>query len=139
VFAIQRDQVLEPLLAILRRSRHTRLFELRPSAAVAPRAAPARQAHRAAQFARYFASTRALTLDWSRLAVLPAPRFALHQLVALEDAEGFALGLGIVQTADMKSRQVMLLTPFAELGRVEALRLGDLVLDPKTFRDQLLT
>jgi len=142
VFAIQRDQELEPLLAILRRnlrgSRHTRLIELRPSAAIAPRDVPARQAHRAAQFAHYMASARALTLDWSRFAVVPAPRFAFQQLVALEDAQGFTLDLGIVQTADLKSKQVTLLTALTSLAGVEALRLGDLTLDPKTFRDQPL-
>jgi polynucleotide 5'-hydroxyl-kinase GRC3/NOL9 len=139
VFAIQRDQELEPLLAILCRSHHTRLIELNPSAAIVPRDVPARQAHRASQFGRYFASTRTLVVDWSQLAVLPAPRFAFHQLVALQDAEGFALGLGIVQAADMKSRQVTILTTLTSLAGVESLRLGDLTLDPKTFRDQPLT
>lgn len=138
VVGIQRNQELAAILAPLRRNRRIRLIELRPSAAVQPRDVAARQAHRASQFARYFASTRAMTLDWSRLSVWPTPNFAFHQLVALEDAEGFALDLGIVQAADMKSRQVTLLTALPSLTGVEALRLGDLTLDPKTFRDQPL-
>jgi len=138
VLSIQRDQELEELLAPLRRNRHIRLIELRPSAAIQPRDVAMRQAHRASQFARYFASTRAVTVDWSRLTVWPTPNFAFHQLVAFEDAEGFALDLGIVQAADMKSRQATILTALPSLAGVEALRLGDLMLDPKTFRDQPL-
>jgi len=138
VVSIQRDQELAALLAPLCRDRHIRLIELRPSPAIQPRDVAARQAHRASQFARYFASTRTVTVDWSRLAVWPTPNFAFHQLVALEDAEGFTLDLGIVQTADLKSRQVTLLTALTSLAGVEALRLGDLTLDPKTFRDQPL-
>jgi len=136
VFAIQRNQELAPLLAALRRNRHTRLVELQPSTAIQPRDVPTRQAHRASQFGRYFASTRTLVVDWSQLTVLPVPRFAFHQLVSLEDAEGFTLGLGIVQSADMKARQVTLLAPLTSQAGAEALRLGDLTLDPKTFRDQ---
>jgi len=139
VFALQRDQELAPLRAALRHNRHTRWVELQPSNAIQARDVTARQAHRASQFAHYFASPRTVTVDWGQLAVLPTPRFAFHQLIALEDAEGFAPGLGIVQSADMKARQVTLLTPLASLAGVEALRLGDLTLDPKTFRDQSLT
>jgi polynucleotide 5'-hydroxyl-kinase GRC3/NOL9 len=138
VFAIQRGQELNELLAPLRRNRHTRLIEMQPSAVVQSRDVPTRQTHRASQFAHYFTTTRILTVDWNRLVVLPAPRFAYHQLVALEDAEGFTLGLGIVQAADMKTKQATLLTPLTSLAGVEALRLGDLSLDPKTFRDQPL-
>jgi len=138
ILAIQRDQELEPLLVALRRQRNLRLVELRPSIAIRPRDVQTRQAHRASQFARYLASSQTVTVDWSQLAVLPAPRFAFHQLVALEDQDGFALGLGSVQSADMRAKQVTLLTPLSLLDRVRALRLGDLTLDPKTFRDQPL-
>jgi polynucleotide 5'-kinase involved in rRNA processing len=138
VFAIQRDHELAPLLAALRRNRHARWVELQPSNAIQARDVPTRQAHRASQFAHYFASARTVTVDWGRLAVLPTPHFAFHQLIALEDAEGFALGLGIVQSADMKAKQVTLHAPLTSPAGVEALRLGDLTLDPKTFRDQPL-
>ena len=138
VFAIQREQELGPILAPLRNSR-VRVMELRPSKAVQARDIPTRQAHRASQFAHYFANARQVTASWNHLVVSPAPRFAFNQLVALEDAEGFTLGLGIVSLSDAAARQVRLLTPLASLGGVQALRLGDVMVDTKTFRDQPLT
>ncbi|MCX6031293.1 MAG: Clp1/GlmU family protein, partial [Chloroflexi bacterium] len=171
VIAIQREDELEPLLAPLRRSQHTRLFELTPSPAVTRRDAITRREHRAAQFGRYFAGARLLDVDFGRLAVLPEPNFAFNQLIALEDAAGFTLGLGIVRETDLDARQVTLLTPLAcsensgsgsharrfggmgaasavlmehgadhgitnPLAGVDALRLGDLAVEPWTWRDQ---
>jgi polynucleotide 5'-hydroxyl-kinase GRC3/NOL9 len=138
VFAIQRDQELESVLAPIRHSRTVRVVELGPSTATQRRDVATRQAHRASQFARYFGAARSLTVDWERLAVFPSPRFAFNQLIALEDAEGFTLALGIVELADMKAKQVTVRTPLASTDRVQAVRLGDVTLDPKTFRDQLL-
>lgn len=137
VFGIQRDQELEPVLGPLRRSR-VRVVELRPSPAVQPRDLLTRQAHRASQFARAFSAARPVRIDWKKLAVSPSPRFVFNQLVALEDAEGFTLGLGIVVSSDPALGQVRLLTSLDSLTRVQALRLGDVLVDLKTFRDQPL-
>ena len=137
VFGLERDNELEPILSPLQNSR-VRVIKLRPSNAVLPRDIPTRQAHRASRFARYFADARQATVRWNRLAVSPSPRFAFNQLVALEDAEGFTLGLGIVTLSDAAAKQVKLLTPLASLDGVKALRLGDVLLDTKTFRDQPL-
>ncbi len=171
VIAIQREDELEPLLASLRRSQRTRLFELTPSPAVTRRDAITRREHRAAQFGRYFAGAHLLDVDFSRLAVLPEPNFAFNQLIALEDAAAFTLGLGIVREADLDVRQVTLLTSLAcsensgsgsharrfggvgaasavlmehgadhgvtnPLAAVDALHLGDLAVEPWTWRDQ---
>jgi polynucleotide 5'-hydroxyl-kinase GRC3/NOL9 len=138
VFAIQRGQELEALLLPLRRSRRVRVVDLQPSPARQMRDRPTRQDYRASKFAKYFASARSLVVDWRRLAVLPSPRFILNRLVALEDANGFTLGLGMVKQVDGKIRQVTLETPLSSLDKVDALRLGDLVLEPQTFRDQWL-
>ncbi len=138
VFAIQRDQELESVLTPLRHSRRPRLIVLRPSPAAQRRDVLARQAHRAAQFAHYFSPARSLVVDWERLAVFPAPDFAFNQLVALEDAEGFALAVGIVEQADLHAKRVTLRAPLASMDGVQALRLGDVTLDLRTFRDQPL-
>lgn len=135
-FAIQRDQELEPLLLSVRCSRRLRVVDLRPSAAAQRRDLSARQAHRAAQFARYFAAARPLTVNWEGLAIAPTLHFAFNQLVALEDVGGFTLGLGIVEYADPEAKQVRLYTPLRSLDGVDTLRLGDLALDPRVFRDQ---
>jgi polynucleotide 5'-hydroxyl-kinase GRC3/NOL9 len=137
VFAIQREQELEPLLTPLRSRR--RVVDLHPSASIRPRNTTTRQAYRASQFAQYFRAARRLTVDWERLAVVPSPSFIFHRLAALEDADGFMLGLGIVQVADWRNKQVELLTPLRTLEGVDTLRLGDLTLDPQTFRDQPIT
>ena len=137
VFGIQRDQELEPALAPLRHSR-VRVVELRPSPAVQPRDLLTRQAHRASQFARAFTAARPVRVDWRKLAVSPSPRFVFNQLVALEDSEGFTLGLGIVVSSDPALGQVQMITALDSLSHVQALRLGDVLVDPKTFRDQPL-
>ena len=138
VFAIQGGCELESLLLPLRLSRRVRVVDLRPSPARQMRDRPTRQDHRASQFATYFASAHSLVVDWRRLAVLPSPRFMLNRLAALEDANGFTLGLGIVKQVDSKTRQVTLETPLDSLDKVDTLRLGDLILEPQTFRDQRL-
>jgi polynucleotide 5'-hydroxyl-kinase GRC3/NOL9 len=137
VLAIQRGRELESLLVPLRRSRRVRVVDLPPSPARQVRDTPARQAYRAAQFAGYFTQARSRTIDWQRLAVFPAPHFSLNQLIALENAAGFALGLGIVQQHDVKASQVMLYTPLNSLAEVDALNLGDIAVEPGTYRDQL--
>jgi polynucleotide 5'-hydroxyl-kinase GRC3/NOL9 len=139
VFAIQREQELEPLLTPLRHSRRVHVVDLRPSPSIQPRNTLTRQAYRATQFAQYFCAARPLTVDWEQIAVVPSPGFVFHRLAALEDTDGFTLGLGIVQVADGRKKQVELLTPLKTLGGVDTLRLGDLTLDPQTLRDQPMT
>lgn len=136
VIAIQREDELEPLLEPLRRFRWLRLHELRPSPAVEPRDPAVRRAHRADRFAAHFAGARPVLLRWDRLAVWPGPDFIYRQLVALEDGDGFVLGLGIVQGAEACAREVTLLTPLASPDGVAALRLGDLAIDVRTYQDQ---
>jgi polynucleotide 5'-hydroxyl-kinase GRC3/NOL9 len=136
LFALQRQDELEPLLRPLRRSRRARIFELQPSPAVQPRDSGARRAYRASQYRRYFADARLLWLDWTRLAVFPAPFFRLKRLAACEDQAGFCLGLGIVMEIERSKRRIGLLTPLASLEGVNALRLGDVLLDPQEFNDE---
>jgi polynucleotide 5'-hydroxyl-kinase GRC3/NOL9 len=139
VFALQCQQELEPLLLPLRRSRRTRVVELRPSPAVQRRDPSERREHRARQFARYFAAARPLQVDWTRLAVFPSagdpPLFRLYRLAALEDLQGFTLGLGIVMHIERDRRKITLLTPLASLQQVDSLRLGDVLVNPETYQD----
>jgi len=138
VFALQSHAELEGLLVPLRRSRRVRVVDVPPSKARTPRNWLSRQAHRAAQFQRYFEDGRDLTLRWRRLAVLPAPHFSPQRLVALEDAAGFALGLGFVQAYRPSAGEVTLHTPLPSAAQVDVLHLGDVLLDPVTFRDRPL-
>lgn len=136
VFAIQRGCELEHILVPLRRSARTRVVDLMAAPAVRPRDFAARRAHRAAAFRRYFADAAPLEVPWGRLAVFPAPVFSPGRLVALEDVQGFALALGIVLETDAANRTVSLLTPARSLEGVDAVRLGDLWLDPATGEER---
>jgi polynucleotide 5'-hydroxyl-kinase GRC3/NOL9 len=138
VVGIQRGSELEHLLVPLRRSRRTRVIDLPAARAARRREVPVRQEHRAARFGRYFEEAQSLAVAWQRLAVFPAPAFTMHRLVALEDGAGFALALGIVIAGDLARGTVALYTPLASVAGVDAIRLGDLALDPRTFRESRL-
>jgi polynucleotide 5'-hydroxyl-kinase GRC3/NOL9 len=135
LIAIQREKELEPILMPLRRSCRVKLIVLEPSQAVSRRDGSRRQNHRRDQFARYFAPAHSLVVEWKNTAVFPLPRFTLNRLVALEDAAGFTLGLGIVSQIDRLNKRVTLQTPLPDLKGVNALRLGDIALDPHSFRE----
>jgi polynucleotide 5'-kinase involved in rRNA processing len=138
ILAIQNKEELEYLLRPLRSSARTHVIEMRPSPAARWRDPPARRAYRAERFARYFAHARPITVDWGQIAIFPAPAFSLNRLVALEDREGFALGLGIVTQFERKSRQVTLLTPPEPLDNIDAIRVGDVEVDTQTFKDSAI-
>ncbi|MCX7681323.1 MAG: Clp1/GlmU family protein [Anaerolineae bacterium] len=138
VFGLQRRSELEYLLLPLRLSRRVRVIDLPVSQAVQRRDVPTRQEHRANSFRRYFEGAKAVELNWRNLAVFPVPIFTPLRLVALEDSAGFTLGLGIVMTSDRVSGTVSLYTPLTSLEGVNALRLGNITIDPHTFRDTRL-
>jgi polynucleotide 5'-hydroxyl-kinase GRC3/NOL9 len=135
VVGIQHRSELEYLLLPLRRSSHTRVIDLPTSQATLRRDVPARQEHRAAQFRRHFTDARMVEVPWQSLAVFPTPTFTPHRLVALEDGEGLTLALGIVAASDLGRSTITLYTPLPSLAGVDAVRLGDLALDPRTFRE----
>jgi polynucleotide 5'-hydroxyl-kinase GRC3/NOL9 len=138
IFAIQREQELEPLLVPLRLSGRTQVVTLHPSAAVHRKENAQRRAHRRRQYAKHFKESRMIQVNWTELAVFPMPRFSLQRLVAFEDAAGFTLALGIVREIDRQARKVSIQTPMASLQGVKSLRLGDVRLDPQDYHDQMI-
>ena len=70
------------------------------------------------------------------MAVFPSPAFRLNLLVAMEDVDGYVLGLGIVRQITEASKEVTLITPLSSLEEMDSIQLGDVVLDPRTFIDQ---
>ena len=139
LFAIQRERELDPLLMPLRQGRRVKVIEMPVSPSAESRDLLNRQAFRAEKFARYFTGARPKKLSWAHLAVFPTPSFKLNLLVAMEDVNGYVLGLGIIQQIMEDSREVTLLTPLPSLEGVDSIALGDLVLDPQTFFDQPVT
>jgi hypothetical protein len=122
----------------LRKSGRTRVIDLPLSAATKRRSTEARRARRAAQFAGYFRQAVSQEVAWRRLAVLPSLSLDRHRLLAFEDVDGAMLGLGIILDSDRQLGEMMVYTPLRSLDRVDALCLGDLVLDPSTFEDEPL-
>jgi polynucleotide 5'-kinase involved in rRNA processing len=135
LFVLQRQQEMKNLILPLRRRQNILVLQFSPSSAAQRRDTSVRKAHRARQFSRYFTKGSQLRVNWTRLAVFPAVRFSLNRLVALEDGDGFMVGLGIVAQIDRFSRQVILHTPVDTVKGVEVIRLGDLLVDPATFED----
>lgn len=138
VVGLQRWTELEHLLVPLRCSRRTRVIDRRVAEAVQCRDVPTRQKHRAGRFRRYFERAHTLEMDWRGRAIVPGPSFKPSRLVALEDAEGFVLALGIVTACDRSRCSVEIYTPLDSLDDVDTIRLGDVALDPETFRDRRL-
>ena len=139
LFAIQRDRELEPLSRPLLHTRRLAVIKMPVSLIAKSRDLLNRRTFRAEKFTQYFAGARPKKLNWAHLAVFPAPAFKMNLLVAMEDVNGYVLGLGIVQQIAEESSEVMLLTPLSSLEGVDSIELGDVVLDPQTFFDQPMT
>jgi hypothetical protein len=82
---------------------------------------PSRRASRAEQFAQYFAGAVPQKLIWADVAVFPSPAFRLNLLVAMENADGYVLGLGTVRQITDASREVTLLTPLSSLEEIDSI------------------
>jgi polynucleotide 5'-hydroxyl-kinase GRC3/NOL9 len=135
LFALQRHNELEPLLAPLRRSRRARLIELEISHLARTRSIERRRAYRVARFAEYFSAAKPLTLPMFQYAVFPAPEFRIARLASFEDAQGYSRHLGIVLRSDFRSRTVTFLTPMRSPDEIDAIRLGKIQVDPATYSD----
>ncbi len=112
---------------------------LEPSEAVEERSQHARQDYRARRFECYFADAESLTLTWPEYAVVPASQFDQNRLVALEDADGFARTLALIKADRRDQYELTLHTPLRSLEGVETIHVGDVQLDPETFRDRRLS
>jgi polynucleotide 5'-hydroxyl-kinase GRC3/NOL9 len=136
LFAFQRRDELEPLLAPLRKRSRPGIVELDVSPAVRPRAKEARWQNRACRYAQYFSGAGIIKLDLEWFAVLPEPFLHPSQLLAFENAAGLLLALGIVMSQSGHHAQV--LSPLRNPSRIDAIRLADLTVDPVTFADSTL-
>lgn len=136
IVAIQRRKELQELLQAWRHA-GLALTEVAPSPDVIDRNAADRQAYRARRFRRYFQPAGRLRLPTQHLAMVPSPRWRRNQVVAMRDGQGFTLALGIV-LGDEDGGDVTIWTPLADPDRVALLEMGDLRLNPDTFKDEAL-
>jgi len=133
VVALTGTQELEPLLAPLRYLPDVRIVELPVCETVQPRSKEARLAYRAACYRACFANAPHLPLPYRHLAVFPDHNFMPGRLAALEGADGFALALALVESAN--DTVVWLRTLWTGPEHVTALRMGGLRIDTETFQD----
>lgn len=124
VVGLQRGRELEPILWPLRRDGRVRSVELAVSPHVVERSREARISRRRQRLARYFEGAQQRLLAWRKTAVYDLGRMAIGALVALQDAEGFALGLGAVEEVDRLAGTAIVGTPLASLEGLASVRFG---------------
>jgi polynucleotide 5'-hydroxyl-kinase GRC3/NOL9 len=135
LFALQQVSELEPILAPLRKLIRPRVVEFPVSDAVRWRGVEARQAYRAGAFRRYFAGAGTIRLSLRGRAIFDGRAFAPQRLLALQDADGFALALGVVVAHNEARDELHVCTPITGTNAVASLRLGVIGVDTATGRD----
>jgi polynucleotide 5'-hydroxyl-kinase GRC3/NOL9 len=135
LIAFQRAGELEPILGPLRGASRPRIIELPVINVVRRRGVPTRRAHRAKVFRRYFAGTGVLYLPLRDRAILGGRTLVPRRLVALRDAQGYTLALGVILRFDADNDGLIVRTPLADASAVDAIHLGAIGLDTATGRE----
>lgn len=138
VVAIQVKGELETILRPLRRTQKFKLIEFKPNESLQPREVSIRQQYRAKKLASYFEDSRLKSVFWPQYAVLPNPTFCEHRLIAFEDQGGLTRALGIVLNNEPEKMVATVLTPLNDFDGIDTVRLGNLKVNPQTFRDERL-
>ena len=124
VIGLQRGNELEPILWPLRRDGRVRSVELPVPPHVVERSREERIARRGAQLARYLERAQPRLLELRQFAVYDAEQMAAGALMAFQDREGFALGLGVVAEIDRRGGAAVVRTPLGSLDGVASIRFG---------------
>jgi polynucleotide 5'-hydroxyl-kinase GRC3/NOL9 len=124
VIGLSRERELEPILWPLRRDRRVQCIELPVSPHALARPRELRIARRRERLAGYFEGAQPHLIHLGQLAVYDLQRLAHGSLLAFQDAQGFALGLGAVQEIDRLAGTVTVCTPLADLEEAASVRFG---------------
>ena len=124
VVGVQRRRELEPILWPLRRDVRVRCVEIPVAPHVRERSRESRIAWRRERLSSYFEKAQPRLVSLRQMAVYDLERLTVGALVAFQDAEGFALGLGVAQEADRLAGTVTIGTPLTSLKEVRSLRFG---------------
>jgi polynucleotide 5'-hydroxyl-kinase GRC3/NOL9 len=124
VVGIQRSRELEPILWPMRRDGRVRCVELPVSPHVMGRSREARVARRWERLAHYFDQAQPYLLNLRQMAVYDLERLTIGAMLAFQDAEGFALGLGVVGEVDQPGGTAVVRTPLSSLDGVASVRFG---------------
>jgi polynucleotide 5'-kinase involved in rRNA processing len=139
VVAIQQQKEMNFLIKPLQKSDRAHVISLQASSATRQRDMETRQAYRISRFAQYFADSVLVDIFWPHYAIFPGPFFQVEQILAFEDSEGFAVGLGIIENVNINSKHLIIKTPLESLENVNAIRLGDLAVEPGSYTDRQMT
>jgi len=135
VIGLQRERELESILWPLRREARLQVVEWRVSPHVVERLREARIARRRAQLADYFHRARPCVVSLRKMAIYELDRLAIGALVAFQDAEGFTLGLGVVEESNRVEKTLVARTPLPGLEGVASLRFGAVKWDVTNHRE----
>lgn len=124
VVGLQRGRELEPILWPFRREGRIRCLELPLSPHVVERSREARIARRRERLSDYFEGAQQQQVVLRQMAAYDLERLASGALLAFQDAEGFALGLGVVEEADRPGGTILTRTPLPDLQAVTSVRFG---------------
>ncbi len=125
VIGLQRARELEPILWPLRRDGRIRSVEVPVSPYVVERSRDERIARRRDRLSRYFEGAQPRLVALRQIAVYDLEWLAVGALLAFQDAEGFALGLGVVEEADRLGGALTVRTPLPDLEGVASVRFGE--------------
>lgn len=125
--ALRQGEELEPILRPWYHQHRIQVFESQAvaEAVVKPREERVHRRHQL--WRRYFDQAVPCTLSLRHLphiAVFGLGRASRGMLLAFQDEEGLALGLGIIQAYDLRARELVVHTPLADLTGVYSLRIG---------------
>ena len=107
-----------------RRDGRLRCVELGVSPHVVERSREARIARRRERLARYFEGAQQHLVTLRQVAVYDLERLAVGALLAFQDADGFALALGVVEQDDRSAGTISIHTPLSSLDGVISVRFG---------------
>jgi len=124
VIALQQGDELEPILWPLRREGRVRCIEIEVSPHIVPRSRETRIAHRTARLAQYLQAAQVQRISLRHTPVYDVEQAAVGALVAFQDTESFALGLGVVIEIDRRHEAILARTPLSGQDGVASIRFG---------------
>ena len=135
LFALQRTTELEHILRPWRHDPRVTVHMVPVSRQAQDKSREERISRRTGRFWTYFQNARRIHVSLRRYAVFNMTGSVAGRLLAFQDAEGFALGLGVAHEIEATSGALVVTTPLETLRDVHSLRFGALRIDPHTGRE----
>ncbi len=133
--ALQRSKELEPILANFSRHPKMQLHRLEVPESVVVRTPPERRIYREQKFKQYFQDAKMWELNFRQLGLhgrVPEANtlsFYKNRLVALCDAENFAMALGIIYALDWPERKMKFWAPQFDSQNLASIHFGSIALE----------